>query len=156
MKKAVILSVICLSTIGFAFGQKQTLNKKESKKILEKAWDAVKANDTAAFAKLWIIDKQQWPFHGGQMFTHKDIYDNFLDFRSYFDSAMVKKLKFDEVECDTVEHKDPHYEYAKYYIKAWFKYSPTHSSGFGFYMDYVNNQWLVRFSPDYSDITRKK
>lgn len=92
----------------------------------------------------------------GQTFGTKEVKENYWDFKSYFDTALIKKLKFNEVECDTVEHKDPHYDYAKYYIKAWFKYSSTHKSGFGFYMDYVNGQWLVKFSPDYSDITSKK
>jgi len=154
MKKAIILSIICLSGSIFVSGQ-ATLSKKESRQILEKAWDAVKASDTAAFVKLWAIDDKQWPFHGGKLFTVKDIKDNFEDFRSYFDTALVKKLKFDEVESDTVEHIDPHYDYAKYYIKAWFKYSPTQRSGFGFYMDYVNKQWLIRFAPDYSNIIGK-
>jgi hypothetical protein len=154
MKKLLAILSICLSFTVITCAQK--LNKKESTKILENAWNAIKNSDTAAFSKLWTLDKTQWPYHGGQTFGAKEIRDNYLDFRSYFDTALVKKLKFSEVTCDTVEHNDPHYEYAKYYITATFKYSNTHKAGFGFYMDYINNQWYVRFSPDYFDKNSSK
>lgn len=154
MKKTITLLSICLSLTMVTYGQK--LSKKDGTKILERAWNDVKTSDTADFIKLWVIDEKQWPYHAGQKFTAKDVRINFADFKSYFDSAIINKLKFDKVECDTLEHSDPHYEFAKYYIKAWFKYSKTHSRGFGFYMDYVNNQWYIRFSPDYSDVTSKK
>lgn len=156
MKKTISILCISLCMTVLTYGQQQKLTKKESRKILESAWNDVKKSDTADFIKLWLLDKTQWPFHGGQMFTTKEVKENFNDFRSYFDTALVEKLKISEVECDTVGHDDPHYYYAKYYIKAWFKYSNTHKAGFGFYMDYANNQWLIRFSPDYSDIQSGK
>jgi hypothetical protein len=158
MKKIIVLLSICMFLSAFTYAQQKPavktipkLTKKEATKILESAWNDVKTSDTANFIKLWSLDDTQWPYHAGSKFTRKDVYDNYLDFRSYFDTAMVKKLKFSGVECDTVEHSDPHYDYAKYYIKASFKYSNTHTGGFGFYMDYINKQWFVRFSPDYFD-----
>jgi hypothetical protein len=154
MKKTIAFLSICLSLSLVSYGQK--LTKKESRKILEKAWNDVKKSDTADFIKLWVIDQTQWPYHGGQRFGEKEIKENFADFRSYFDSALVKNLKLEDVECDTVEHNDPHYSFSKYYIRGMFKYSNTHKRGFGFYMDYVNKQWLIRFSPDYSDVTSSK
>lgn len=155
MKKTILLIGMCVSLTAISYGQ-QKLSKKEATKILERAWDDVKKVDTADFIKLWVIDETQWPYHGGQKFGAKDIKTNFLDFRTYFDSALVKKLKFNDVVCDTLEHSDPHHDFAKYYIKATFKYSNTHTRGFGFFMDYVNGQWLIRFSPDYVDVTSKK
>jgi hypothetical protein len=155
MKKTIFLLGVFLSLNLISYGQ-QKLSKKEGTKILEAAWNDVKNSDTAGFIKLWVLDDTQWPYHGGEKFTVKDVKYNFADFRSYFDSALIGKLKFSEVECDTVEHSDAHYDYAKYYIKAWFRYSKNHVRGFGFYMDYVNNQWLIRFAPDYSDVTAPK
>lgn len=150
MKKiTVVLGIsLCLSVITHG----QQLTKKEGTKILEQAWNDVKNSDTADFIKLWVLDDMQWPYHGGKKFEASDVKINYADFKSYLDEALVKKLKFDGVECDTLSHGDPHYDYAKYYIKAWFKLSPTHKRGFGFYMDYVNKQWLIRFSPDYLDV----
>lgn len=155
MKKTIVLlsASLCLATISYA---QPKLSKKEASKILEKAWTAVKKSDTASFIKLWVIDDMQWPYHAGQKFEVKDIKTNFRDFRSYFDSALIRNLKLQDVECDTIEHNDPHHDFAQYYIKASFSYSKSHSRGFGFYMDYVNKEWLVRFSPDYSDVTRGK
>ena len=95
MKKLLAILSICLSFTVITCAQK--LNKKESTKILENAWNAIKNSDTAAFSKLWTLDKTQWPYHGGQTFGAKEIRDNYLDFRSYFDTALVKKLKFSEV-----------------------------------------------------------
>lgn len=149
MKKIILLPGICLCLAVASYGQ--TLTKKESSKILETALADVKKSDTSGFIKLWVMDGSQWPYHGGQKFSVNDIKDNYQDFKAYFDSALVNNLKFAGMQCDTIAHDDPHYEYAKYYIKAWFKYSSTHTRGFGFYMDYVNNQWLVRYSPDYLD-----
>lgn len=155
MKKTIFLLGVFLS-LTVASDAQQKLTKKEATKILEAAWNDVKNSDTADFIKLWVLDDMQWPYHGGEKFTVKDVKYNFEDFRSYFDSALIRKLKFSQVEYDTNDHSDPHYDFGKYYIKAWFKYSNTHSRGFGFYMDYVNNQWLIRFAPDYSDVTSKK
>lgn len=155
MKKTIALlsASLCLVAAGYA---QPKLNKKEATKILKRAWEDVKKSDTADFVKLWVLDNVQWPYHGGQKFDRKDVYANYRDFRSYFDTALIKNLKLEDVGCDTVEHNDPHYEYAKYYIHASFKFSKTHSRGFGFYMDYVNKEWLVRFSPEYSDQTTRK
>jgi hypothetical protein len=160
MKKIITLSSICLCMSVLTYGQKTdakkaVLTKKESRQILEKAWNYVKTNDTTDLIKMWVMDATQWPYHTTP-FTANEIKNNYYDFKSYFDTAISKNLKFDEVDCDTVEHIDPHYDFSKYYIKAWFKYTNTRR-GFGFYMDYVNDKWLIRFSPDYSEehITKK-
>ncbi len=147
MKKSTLLLGICLSLTVITYGQK--LSKKEARQILEKAWNCVKTSDTLGFVKLWIIDNKQWPYHA-ESFDAKQVELNFLGFKEFFDTALAKNMKFDEVECDTVEHIDPHYDFSKYYIKAWFKYNNNYRKGFGFYMDYINKQWLIRFSPDYS------
>jgi hypothetical protein len=151
MKKVIILPIICLSVTFASFGQK--LSKKDSRKIVETVWGYVKTNDTASFRKMWAMDGQQWPYHTVP-FDVQQIQFNFQDFKSYFDTALAKNMKIDEVECDTVEYNDPHRGFSKYYIKGWFKYSNTYKKGFGFYMDYVNNKWLIRFSPDYSVVQR--
>jgi hypothetical protein len=149
MKKIIILPLICLCLAGGVYGQK--LSKKESRKILENVWSYVQKSDTADFIKMWIIDKQQWPYHTTP-FDVQQIRINFADFRSFFDTALIKNMKFDEVECDTVEHDDPHRGFSAYYIRAWFKFNNDYKKGFGFYMDYVNDKWLIRFSPDYSTV----
>jgi len=155
MKKTIALLFASAGLVAVSYAQPK-LTKKDAGKILEKAWTAVKKSDTASFVKLWVLDDKQWPYHGGQKFEAKDVKTNFRDFRSYFDSALIRNSKLEDVECDTIEHNDPHYDFSKYYIKASLSYSKSHSRGFGFYMDYVNNEWLVRFSPDYSDVTRGK
>lgn len=153
MKKIIFLPVICICFALVANGQK--MNKKDAKKILENVWNCVKKSDTAGFRKCWVMDKQQWPYHTVP-FDVQQITYNYLDFKSYFDTALANNMKFDNVECDTVETTDPHRGFSKYYIKAWFKYSDTYRKGFGFYMDYVDNKWLIRFSPDYSTVQSKK
>ena len=149
MKKIILLSGICLSISAFTFGQ-QALNKKAGTKILEKTWACVKANDTNGFIKTWALDDKQWPYHAGQKFTIDQVRTNFSDFKSYFAESLTKSSKFDVVECDTVSKDDPHYDFSKYYIRGWFKQSDNTWKGFGFYMDYVGDKWLARFSPDYS------
>jgi hypothetical protein len=148
MKKLVALSIICLYVSINSYGQK--LTPKEGRQILQKVWDCVKASDTSCFIKNWYINGDQWPYHGGKPFTVNDVKDNYYDFKAYFDSALSKNMKFDEVECDTVSHDDPHGFFSKYYIRAWFRYSPSYRKGYGFYMDYMDNRWVIRFSPDYS------
>jgi hypothetical protein len=148
MKKAITLSIICYCLSGIVNAQQ--LNKKESREILERVWNCVKASDSSCFIKNWAVTNDQWPYHGGKPFTINDIKDNFYDFKVYFDSALTKNMKFDEVESDTVARDDPHGYFSKYYIRAWFKYSNSYRKGFGFYMDFVNKEWLIRFSPDYS------
>lgn len=154
MKKTIAILSLSLCLSVFASGQ--TLTKKEATKILQRAWDDVKKSDTADFVKLWVLDDIQWPYHGGMKFGAAQVMQNYADFKQYLDEAILKKLKFDGVQCDTLEHGDPHYDYARYYIKAWFKLEDGHMRGFGFFMQYVNKQWMVRFSPDYVDIAGKK
>jgi len=60
------------------------------------------------------------------------------------------------VECDTISHDDPHFDFAKYYIRAWFKLADNSRKGFGFYMFNSGDKWLIRFSPDYSNEPAKK
>ncbi len=148
MKKSIIISILSLCFSGIVYSQQ--LSKKESRQILQQVWDCVKNSDSSGFIKMWDIDNDQWPFHGGKPFTVNDCKDNYEDFKIYFDSALAKNMKFDEVESDTVSKDDPHGFFSKYYIRAWFKYSGTYRKGFGFYMAYINNKWLIRFSPDYS------
>jgi hypothetical protein len=156
MKKIILLTALWLGVSGMAIGQQHILTKKEARQVLEKAWNAVKNNDSASFASVWILDESQWPYHGGAKFTPHDVQLNFWSFKKYFDEPLAKGMKIASVECDTLKKDDPHYEYAKYYIKAWFKISDTYSKGFGFYMDYVNDKWGVRYSPDYSQDTKTK
>ncbi len=148
MKKLLLIPAICATLTLSVSGQK--LSKKEAKKILENAWTCIKNSDTSSFIKMWAMDAQQWPYHTVP-FDVQQIKINYYDFKSYFDTALAKNMKFDAVECDTVELNDPHRSFAKYYIRAWFKNTPTFKKGFGFYMDYINNKWLIRFSPDYSN-----
>jgi hypothetical protein len=146
MKKTVALLSICLCLTVAGYSQK--LSKKDAKTILEKAWSCVKSNDTASFRKMWILDKEQWPYHTVP-FTVQEIMNNFYDFKVYFDKPLAGNMKFDEVGCDTVPRNDPHAGFSKYYIVAWFKLADNTRKGFGFYMDYVGDKWLIRFSPDY-------
>ena len=156
MKKIILLPVVCILLAGASFGQKgPKLNKKDSRKILETVWNFVKTSDTAGFRKMWAMDGQQWPYHTVP-FDVQQIRFNYLDFKSYFDTALIKNLKIDDVECDTVEMNDPHRGFSKYYIKAWFRYNETTRKGFGFYMDYVSDKWLIRFSPDYTTDRKAK
>ena len=123
---------------------------------MTQTWSCVKANDTAGFIKTWAIDDKQWPYHAGKKFTNDDVKINFGDFKKYFAEPLSKGLKFDATECDTLSKDDPHYDFSKYYIRAWFKLADNSRKGFGFYMDYVGDKWLARFSPDYSNEAAKK
>lgn len=70
MKKITALLSIGLCFTVLSYGQ-QKLSKKEATKILEKAWNAVKASDTTEFIKLWYVDKAQWPYHGDKHLAQK-------------------------------------------------------------------------------------
>lgn len=155
MKKIIILPAICLILGVGAYGQK--LSKKESKKILENVWSYVQKSDTASFRKMWAMDGQQWPYHTVP-FDVQQIKINYLDFKSYFDTALTKNMKIEDVKCDTVEYNDPHRGFSKYYITGWFQYNAGYRKGFGFYMDYIGDKWLIRFSPDYLNefVTKSK
>lgn len=150
MKKLILLSgiFIGLSTLTYA---QQKLSKKDGQKILETAISCVKKNDTAGFIKLWALDDKQWPYHGGAMFTRQEILNNFAAFKLFFDEPIAKNLKFESVICDTVAMGDPHRDFSKYYIRGTYKLSNNTKKGVGFFMDYVGDKWLVRFSPDYSN-----
>jgi hypothetical protein len=53
------------------------------------------------------------------------------------------------VEKDDLEGTD-----TKYWIKAWFKYDDHYFKGFGFYMAYLNNKWVVRDYPSTSSMQK--
>jgi hypothetical protein len=135
MKKLILLPLVFLSISGISYGQK--LNKKDSRKILENVWNYVKTSDTADFRKMWAMDGQQWPYHTVP-FDVQQITLNYWDFKSYFDTALIKNLKIDQVDCDTVEYNDPHRSFAKYHITAWFKYSDTYRKGFTWIISMTN------------------
>jgi hypothetical protein len=146
MKKLLLLPAVCICLSGALFGQK--LTKKDSRKILETVLNCVKTSDTSGFMNMWILDKEQWPYHT-QPYDKHQILLNYWSFKSFFDSALTKNLKIDQVDCDTVEYNDPHRGFSQYHITAWFNYSTSYRKGFGFYMDFIDNKWLIRFSPDY-------
>ena len=144
MKKLIFTTFIIVLFLPFGHGQ--TMNNQEAKQFLDKAWNYLKVSDSASFCNLWVlndsISKLQRRPH-----SKKEIIGDFNMLRVFLDTALIKNLKIDFVDIsnENLEGTD-----TKYWIQAWFKYYKGYYKGFGFYVAYMKNKWVVRDCPSTS------
>lgn len=151
MKKVFSTAIICLSISGVLYGQK--LSKKQARQILETAVTCLKTSDTTTFANLWYFDNTPAPFHT-KSFTEQTATSYFHYLREFVDTALAQNLLIDDIEISKVAADQQALNFGKYNIKAWFKYNEKYYKGFGFFLDYINDKWVVRYIPDTSTLTR--
>ncbi len=154
MKKMVFTTLIIVLFLPFVQGQ--NMNNQEARQLLDKAWNYLKTSDSASFCSFWSlndsISKQQRRPH-----AKKEIIGDFIMVRVFLDTAINRNLKIDFINIseENLEGTD-----TKYWIQAWFKYGKGNYKGFGFYVAYLKNKWVVRDCPSTSTMqssqTRKK
>lgn len=147
MKKIITLTAICLTITVNSFGQK--ISKKEAQQILEQTLGYLKANDTTSFVNLWHFDDTPRPYNK-KVYTKRDAVEEFVELKSFLDTALTKNLPFDEID---VEKMDSYEKYkVKYKIKGWFKYDEKQKyyKGYGFLIDNINGKWGFRFTAETS------
>jgi len=150
MKKIFITSIICLCISTALCGQKVT--KKQVRQILETAITSLQTSDSTTFVSLWHFDGESAPYHNNS-FTEKTARSYFHHLREFLDTALTRNLKIEDIEIEKVDAEQHVMHFGKYNIKAWFKYSDKYYKGFGFFLDYINDKWVVRFIPDTSTMT---
>ena len=150
MKKIFTISIICLCISTVLYGQKMT--KKQARQILEKAIKSLRTADSTTFVSLWHFDGKSAPYHN-QPFTEITARSYFHYLEEFLDTALIRDLKIDDIEIDKVNAEQQAMNFGKYNIKAWFKYNDKYYKGFGFFLDYINEKWVVRFIPDTSTMT---
>ena len=150
MKKIITAIIMCALLYATAHGQ--TITKKEARDLLEKAWSYLKTSDTAAFISLWMPDNSSVSYHK-RPYTKQEIKNDFIQVKDFLDTALTRNLIIDniEIEKENLENTD-----TKYWIKAWFKYDEHYYKGFGFYVAYKNEKWVVRDSPSTSAMRKNK
>ena len=73
-------------------------------------------------------------------------------------TASMAEEALQYIEIEKYDPKDVDKDYnegstdEKYWIKAWFKYDEHYYKGFGFYLAYKNDKWVVRYNPSTSTI----
>jgi len=151
MKKIFLTTSVCLLLLLVAQGQ--TMHKKDAQQILEHALRYLKTSDTASFINLWLLDDSPYPFHQ-HPFTVEDVKNDFAHLKVFLDTALAQNYKIDHIEIEKEESKNKNERLGEYLVKAWFKYNEHYYKGFGFYVEYKNERWVVRFSPDTSSMTK--
>lgn len=147
MKKIITLTALCLTITINSFGQK--ISKKEAQQILEKTLGYLKTNDTTSFVNLWHFDDTPRPYNK-KIYTKRDAVEEFIELKSFLDTALTKNLPFDEID---VEKMDSYEKYkVKYKIKGWFKYDEKQKyyKGYGFLIDNFDGKWGFRFTAETS------
>jgi hypothetical protein len=150
MKTIFTTTIMLICVLTNASGQK--LKKAQARQILETAITTLKTSDSAAFVRLWHIDGKPAPFHDNP-FTEKSATTYFYYIREFVDTALTKNLKIDDVEVSKVCAEQQALNFGKYNIKVWFKYTDKYFKGFGFFVDYIDDKWVVRFIPETSTRT---
>jgi hypothetical protein len=145
MKKIIVTTITAVLFLTVAYGQ--TMNEKEAKQYLEKAWSYVKASDSISFINLWQLSEVE----SKSSYSKSQAIAHFNFIKEYLDTALTRNLKIDQV--DVVEENLKGTD-SKYWIKAWFKYDEHYYKGFGFYLANVNGKWIARGNPSTS--TREK
>ncbi|MBK5285238.1 MAG: hypothetical protein JJE25_07520 [Bacteroidia bacterium] len=147
MKKIIITAIIyiLLSPIAHA----QAITKKDARHLLEQALTYLKTSDTTSFINLWRLDDAPYPYHQ-RPYTRADVIGDFNQLKVFLDTALKQNLTIDNIEIEQAMQKDTAKNFGEYKIKAWFRYDEHYYKGFGFYVEYKNNKWVIRFSPDTS------
>jgi hypothetical protein len=129
------------------------LKKKQATQILQTALTSLKNADSVTFVKLWYFDGTAAPYHQNP-FTEKSAMSYFHYLREFVDTALTRNLKIDDIEIYKVDADQQALNFGKYNAKAWFKYNDKYFKGFGFFLDYIDDKWVVRYIPDTSTLTR--
>jgi hypothetical protein len=149
--KKIFTIILSLSLTTTAWGQK--LRKKQADHILQTALSSLKNGDSTAFVKLWYFDGTAAPYRQ-KPFTEQTAMFYFHYLKEFVDTALLCNLKIDELEISKVGAEQRALNFGKYNIKAWFKYNDNYFKGFGFFLDYIDDKWVVRYIPDTSTFTR--
>jgi len=144
------IAIICILTN--VHGQK--LKKAQAKKIIEISINCLKTSDSSSFVRLWYFDGKPAPYHDNP-FTEKSAMLYFHYIKEFIDSALINNLRIDDIEVSKVNSEQRALNFGKYNIKVWFKYNDNYFKGFGFFVDYIDEKWLVRYIPDTSTLTRE-
>lgn len=146
MKKLSTL-IVCLIITCNSFGQK--LSKKEAQQILDKTLGYLKTNDTTSFVNLWHLDDTPRPYNK-KVYTKQDAVEEFIELKSFLDTALTNNLPFDEIDVEKMESYEKYK--VKYKIKGWFKYDEKkkYYKGYGFLIDNINGRWGFRFTAETS------
>ena len=139
MKTIIFTAVI--SFFLMAATHAQTLHKKEARDLLEKAWRCLVTSDSAAFARFRETDNP----------AEQNLAAEFNFIRQFLDTAIARNLAIHDVE---IEKHNLNNTDAEYWIKTWFQYDEHYYKGFGFYVAYKTNRWVVRGSPSTSSKTK--
>lgn len=136
--KKVFLALTVASILTVAYGQ--TMTKKEAQQFLQKSWDYVKMKDSVSFSNLWSLNDSISKNHR-RPHTTEETFGDYRAVREWLDTALTRNLKIDYVEVEQMNLKGTD---TKYWIKAWFKYNDHYYKGYGFYIAYFNDKWVVR------------
>ena len=147
MKRTFTITIILFCFLTTASAQK--IKKAEARRILETAIATLKSSDSASFVHLWFIDGKPAPFHNNP-FTGKTAMSYFYYLREFVDTALINNLKIYDIEVSRLNAVQQAQNFGKYNIKVWFRYSDKYYKGFGFFVDYINEKWVVRYIPDTS------
>jgi hypothetical protein len=149
--KKLIASLLATVFIS-ANGSGQQLKKAQARQILETAITSLRTSDTTAFLNLWHFDGKPAPYHEIP-FTRKTALEYFHYMREFLDTALTRDLKIYEMELTKVGVEQQALNFGKYNIRAWFRYTDKYFKGFGFFIDYIEDKWMVRYIPDTSTRT---
>lgn len=138
MKKIIITLVISLLLFTIANGQ--TISNKEARQLLENTWNYLKTSDSISFISLWSLN-DSISIHQRRPHKKKEIMGNFTFMKEFLDTALNRNLAIDYIDIDKFKLEDTD---TKYWIEAWFQYNKHYYKGFGLYIAYMNNKWIVR------------
>ena len=151
IKKLLIATIALIFVATDVHGQK--LRKAEARLIIETAINSLKSGDSTAFVELWHIDNTPAPYHD-HPFTEKTAFSYYHYLREFVDTALAQNLEADHIDISKVEAEQRALNFGKYKIKVWFKNTDWYFKGFGFFVEYIDDKWLVRYIPDTSTLTR--
>lgn len=127
----------------------QKPSKKDAKAILNKSWNCIKYNDSAAFVTLWG-NEELTKTNPVRPHSNGEIHNNLFYLRDFLRVAIENNMDitFMEIEKNKLDGTD-----TKYWVKAWFKNQQNTYIGYGFYIAYEQNKWVVRDYPSTSRLS---
>jgi hypothetical protein len=148
LKRAFTIFVLLLISSAF-YGQR--ISKKEASRIVQSAITSLRNNDTASFVALWYIDDSPWPYHD-RVYSKKNAVSEFGYLREFMDTALVSYMAVDHIDIDRENSNGLPLRSGQRIVRVWFRYGDYYYKGFGFHLEYINRQWMVRFTPDTSTL----
>lgn len=64
--------------------------------------------------------------------------------------ALVNNFPINEIEIERTSNEQREQKFGLYTIRLWFRYSKNYYKGFGFFVDFIDNRWVIRNIPDTS------